>query len=225
MSQGTPDDGGLFGSPGGGRRPVRGGGGFGLWAILLGGAAGTAIAVGAFLLIQSHNAGTPDMGEAADCLGQGNLQCAEADYRAVLAKQPDDPSANSLLAIALARDDKDREAIPYFKRALALGVTTYDFYETYGASLRKLGDLDGAIGMDEAALKLRPTLNDIRARLADELVQRGRGPEALALLQSYDKDLTDNYRPPAFTAQIARIQAQIGHGPAVGNATQPPPAG
>src|SRR5580692_10837827 len=107
MSQG--DDGGRLGAGAPtGRRPPARGGGFGLWAMLLGGAAGTAIAVGAFVLIQSHGAGTPDMNEAADCLGQGNFQCAEADYRAVLARQPDDPSANSLLAIALARDDKDR---------------------------------------------------------------------------------------------------------------------
>jgi len=184
--------------------------------------AGTAVAVGVFLFLQAPKVGTPDMSEAADCLGQGDLDCAEADYRAVLIKHPDDPSANSLMAIALSRDSKDKEAIPYFKQAIALGVATYDFDETYATSLRKLGDVDGAIRLDYAALSIRPSLKDVRARLADELVARGRGPEALALLQSYDKDLVDNYRAPIFTAQIARIRSQIGHAPA--NATQPAPA-
>jgi Flp pilus assembly protein TadD len=214
MAEGTPDDGGMFGASRPAPARPRGGGGFGMWAILLGGLAGTAVAVGVFLYLHSPKLGTPDLGEAADCLGQGDLDCAEADYRAYLIKHPDDPSANSLMAIALARDGKDKEAIPYFKQAIALGVATYDFDESYAGSLRKTGDLDGAIREDYAALAIRPSLKDVRARLADELVARGRGQEALSLLQSYDKDLTDNYRAPVFTAQIARIQAGLGAAPA-----------
>jgi len=220
MAEGTPNDGGMFGAsrPAPARRPARGGG-FGMWAILLGGVAGTAVAVGVFLLLHSPKIGTADMGDAADCLGQGDLDCAEADYRAVLIKHPDDQSANSLMAIALSRDGKDKEAIPYFQHAIALGVSTYDFDETYAGSLRKLGDLDGAIREDYAALAIRPSLKDVRAKLADELVARGRSQEALTLLQSYDKDLTDNYRAPVFTAQIAKIQAGLGATPA--NAARP----
>jgi tetratricopeptide (TPR) repeat protein len=184
------------------------------WAIALGLIAGTAAAAAWFFVQQGAKMGTPDLTEAANCLGQGDLDCAEADYRAWLAKHPDDASANSMMAIALSRDGKDKDALAYFQRAEQLGVATYDFDETYADALRRLGDVDQAIRLDQAALAIRPMLTKVRATLADELVARGRAPEALKLLESYDKDLTDNGRPAIFTAQIAKIRAQTAPSPA-----------
>jgi predicted Zn-dependent protease len=180
------------------------------WAVALGLLAGTGVAVTVVVLQHSPKIGTADLGDATDCMSQGDLDCAEADFRAWLIKHPDDPGANSMMAISLSRDDKDKEALPYFKHAIAVGVRTYDFYETYATSLRKVGDIDGAIPMDQAALALRPSLNRIRATLADELASLGRGAEALKLLQDYDKDVVANYGHPVFTAQIAKIQAEMG---------------
>jgi tetratricopeptide (TPR) repeat protein len=194
------------------RRPggARSGGGYSMWAIAVGLLAGTAVAVAWFVLQHGGpRMGAPDQAEAAACLSDGDLDCAEADYRAWLAKHPDDAGANAQLALALSRDGKDKEALPYFQRAVQLGPVTYGFDETYAASLRKVGDLDGAIRLDQAALDLRPMLKDLRARLADELAARGRYAEAIALLASFDKAQTDNYNHPVFTAQIARLRAQM----------------
>jgi predicted Zn-dependent protease len=192
------------------------------WAIALGLLAGTAVAVAVVIVQHSPKIGNADLGDASECMSQGDLGCAEADFRAWLIKHPDDASANSMMAISLSRDAKDKEALPYFKHAIALGVKTYDFYESYAASLRKVGDIDGAIPMDQAALAIRPSLNQIRATLADELASRGRGPEALKLLQDYDKDQVANYGKPVFTAQIAKIEAEMAAAPAApGNRTAP----
>jgi predicted Zn-dependent protease len=211
-------------TPGAARLRPRRGGSYAPWAIGLGALAGTVAAVIWFLVLQGPKMGTPDLAEASDCMGQGDLDCAEADFRAWLVRHPDDASANSLMAIALSRDGKDKEALPYFQRSVQLGVATYDFDETYAGSLRKLGDIDGAIRLDQAALAIRPDLKDVRARLADELVSRGRAAEALTLLQSYDSDLTSNYRQPVFTAQIAKIRAQMAQGTPASTAAAGPRA-
>jgi predicted Zn-dependent protease len=196
------------------RRRSGGGFGTGSWAIIAGVAA-VAAAAGIWFLTQQKgpSAGTPDPGEAAACFAGGDLECAEADYRGLLAKHPDDPDANQQLALTLAREGKDKDALAYFQHAVQLGPVSYGFDEKYAASLRKLGDLDGAIRLDQAALDLRPMLNDIRARLADEMAQAGRYPDAIALLAAYDKEQTDNYNHPVFTAQIAKLQAQMANAP------------
>jgi len=156
--------------------------------------------------------GVPSKEEAYTCLENHDYPCAEADYYAYLKQYPNDAPATAILAITLTKDGQHKEALHYYKKALALGVATYDLYAGYAASLAAIGDIDGAIKMNYASLQLAPTLVDVRGTLADQLVQKGRGQEALTLLTNFDRQLEDEGQPDYFAAQIARIKTRLGGG-------------
>ncbi len=154
--------------------------------------------------------GTPSMGDAELCLQGANLPCAEADMLAYLKQYPKDLHATALLAITLTRDGRHKEALYYYKRAEAMGVGTYDFYAGYAKTLDTLGDTDGAMSKNQAAIRLVPSLVDVRGDLADEMVRKGRAKEALELLTSFDDQLAAKGYKPYFTEQIRRIKLNMG---------------
>ena len=154
--------------------------------------------------------GTASLGEAMDCLEQRNFACAEADFQAYLVKYPKDGQITARFAMTLTQDGQHERAISYYKRAQALGVDTYDFDAGYARSLGATGRLDDAIAMNRSALQIAPTLVDVRGALADELARKGRVPEALDLLQSFDQTLEDEGQPPYFEAKINQIKAAHG---------------
>jgi len=160
--------------------------------------------------------GTASIGEAMDCLEQRDLTCAEADFQAYLVKYPKDGQITARLAMTLTQDGQHERAISYYKRAQALGVDTYDFDGSYARSLDAAGRLDDAIAMNRSALQIVPTLVDVRGALADELARKGRVPEALDLLQSFDQTLEDEGQPPYFEAKINQIKAAHGIANAAG---------
>jgi len=154
--------------------------------------------------------GLPSMSDAERCIREHELPCAEADLLAYLKKYPNDSRATALLALTLTQDGRHKEAIYYYRKAEALGVATYDFYGTYAKSLEAVGDLDGAIQKNQEALKIVPNLVDVRGALADQLVKKGRGGEALQQLVDYDRQLEAQGYPPYFAAQIRQIRLRLG---------------
>lgn len=154
--------------------------------------------------------GQPSMGAAERCFRERDLPCAEADLIAYLKKYPKDGRATALLALTLTQDGRHKQAITYYSKADAMGVSAYDFYAGYARSLEAIGDLDGAIRKNQEALKLVPTLIDVRGALAEEMVRKGRGPEALQQLVDYDRQLEAEGYPPYFAAQIRRIRVRLG---------------
>lgn len=177
------------------------------------------LAIGGFFLYQpigqvfgvtAPELGTASLSEARHCYEAGDLACAEADYRAYIAKYPDDPKANATLAIMLTRDGRHKEALPFYRKALAVGATTYDVYANYAVSLEATGQIDEAIKMNQAALQIVPQLVDVRGSLANELVRKGRYREALTLLEGFDQQLIERGENPYFTTQIAQIREKMG---------------
>jgi len=154
--------------------------------------------------------GLPSMSDAKRCLQQHELPCAEADMFAYLKKYPNDANGDALLALILTEDGRHKEAIYYYRKAEGLGIATYDFYANYAKSLDAMGDADGAIAKNQLALKIVPTLVDVRGALAQELVRKGRAKEALDLLESFDRQLDSQGYPPYFAAQITQIKLKLG---------------
>jgi clan AA aspartic protease (TIGR02281 family) len=212
----------------GGKRKRRGSGGMmivaGVVALGLGGIGTVALLSFADNPIERKVIGVASLTAAKRCLGEHDLTCAEADYRAYIAKYPNDANATAILAITLTQDGHHEEAIPYYKKAAALGVDTYDFDANYATSLENTGDTDGAIKMNYAALKIVPSLVDVRGSLANELVSKGRTDEALDLLETFDRSLTDRGEAPYFTAQIERIRSKAGR-PSTDQGSPATPAG
>jgi clan AA aspartic protease (TIGR02281 family) len=154
--------------------------------------------------------GSPSLSEAQHCLDAQDFPCAEADYRAYLIKYPNDSKVMAIMAMTLTRDGQHKEAVWYYRKAAAMGVSAYDFDANYAISLDNTGQTDEAIKMNYAALQIAPTLVDVRGALANQLVRRGRGQEALNLLESFDRALADQGQTPYFTDQIRQIRAKIG---------------
>jgi predicted aspartyl protease len=160
----------------------------------------------AYFVLSAPKLGAPNLEAANACLQNGDYACAEADYRAYLLLYPNDKHANAAFAEALTRLGKHKDALAYYAKALALGAPSYRLYALYAQSLDATGQLDQAIKMNYAALQIAPDLVDVRGDLADQLVRRGRTPEALSLLQSYDQSLVEAGQPPYFPAQIQRLR-------------------
>ncbi len=154
--------------------------------------------------------GVPSVSEARACWRSGDLGCAEADYLAYLKRYPNDLHANASLALILTEDGRHREALPYYKKALDGGESTYDLQAGYARSLEATGDLDGAIKANRASLELVPQLVDVRGALARQLVKKGKAQEAVDLLESFDHDLVEKGEQPYFAAQIREIKTGMG---------------
>lgn len=154
--------------------------------------------------------GTPSLAEAQACFSQGDWVCARADYRAYLKKYPKDGHAAAMFAALLTRDGRHKEAVDYYKTAREQGISTYQFYAGYGRSLNALGQVDQAMEMNQAAIRLMPWLVEVRSDLADQLVSKGRTDEALEVLETYDRWMEDRGYAPYFRAKIEQVLAKTG---------------
>lgn len=97
---------------------------------------------------------------------QGNLSAAEAAWRSILARLPNDAEAYAHLGLLEARQDHYNEAIPYYRKALSINPNMPALRLDLGLSLFKSGDLHGAIQAFVPALKAEPASSPESARLA-----------------------------------------------------------
>jgi predicted aspartyl protease len=154
--------------------------------------------------------GLPSLSEAYICQRDGDIPCAEADLVAYTKKYPTDPKGYGRLAILLTQDGRHKESLYYYQKAESMGVATYDLDAGYAKSLDATGQIDAAMVRNRAALDIYPQLVDVREALAGELVRKGRGKEALDLLESFDRQLEDEGQQPYFTAQIKQMKLNLG---------------
>ncbi len=161
-------------------------------------------------LMDALHGAKPNLSDAETCLKNRQFACAEADYRSYLRNYPNDGATTAVLAIILTQDGKHKDAVPYYEKAVRLGVSTYDFHANYAVSLNTIGRIDDAITENTAALRILPSLVDVRGSLADQLVKKGRGKEAVELLEHFDQSLAEQGQPPYFPSQIAQIRSKLG---------------
>jgi tetratricopeptide (TPR) repeat protein len=140
--------------------------------------------------------GLASMSEALVCQRDGDIPCAEADLVAYTKKYPNDSHAFALLAIILTQDGRHKEALYYYQQAEKMGVATYDLDAGYAKSLDATGHIDAAMAKNRAALGIYPTLVDVRGAFADELMRKGRGKEAVDLLESFAANWRRRASPP-----------------------------
>lgn len=178
------------------------------------GADGQAQAASAPLVLPTT---TPELQKfAVDCLRKDDLKCAETALVAYEKVRPDDDRGTATLADVYRREGKDKEAIVEFQKVLAGGVGTYDVFAGYADCLTRLGRPDEAIDWSYKALKLVPSLVDVRGSLAKLLVQRHRKEEALALLTEFDQHLESLGHDAYFTGQRVAIESLPDTGDAAG---------
>jgi tetratricopeptide (TPR) repeat protein len=97
---------------------------------------------------------------------QGKFSDAEAAWKSILARRPNDAEAYAHLGLLEARQEHYKEAIPYYRKALAITPNMPNLELDLGLSLFKSGDLRGAIQTFEPVLKKEPASAPESARLA-----------------------------------------------------------
>jgi tetratricopeptide (TPR) repeat protein len=104
---------------------------------------------------------------------QGAFGEAIGHFRAALRGDPDNFSINFRLADALARTGDLLGADTFFRKALDINSGSAETHAAYASALTALGRYDDAISHYEAALRLKPDLEQARLRLNQLLARRG----------------------------------------------------
>ncbi|HMC15396.1 MAG TPA: retroviral-like aspartic protease family protein [Albitalea sp.] len=146
---------------------------------------------------------------ALKCLQQRALECAEGNWSFYLRLRPADANALANYGIVLTMREKYEAAIPQFEKAIDLGEGSHDIFAHYADSLGKVGRTNDAIDWSYKTLVVVPTLVDVRGSLAKLLVLQKRHHEALALLTSFDEQLSRQGHAAYFTGQRIAIESSI----------------
>jgi tetratricopeptide (TPR) repeat protein len=96
---------------------------------------------------------------------QGNLPAAESAWRAILERHPADAEAYAHLGFIAARQEHYKEAVPLYRKALAINPAMPGLRLNVGLALFKSGDLKEAILDFTALLKSKPSTSPEAQRL------------------------------------------------------------
>ncbi|MBV8830205.1 MAG: tetratricopeptide repeat protein [Acidobacteriaceae bacterium] len=141
------------------------------------------VVFGALLLPFAHPLMGSDFEEAAAAFERGDLRAAEVAVRSVLAKQPDDARALTLLGAVLDSEQKYQDAERAYRRALALAPNSLTLLNNYANHQMAVGDLNGARTSYLKVLAGDPTRANANLQLASISVRQKKAPEALRYLQ------------------------------------------
>lgn len=129
--------------------------------------------------------GQPDLLYARALMAEqlDRFEILEADLRAVLEKNPDDPNALNALGYSLVeRDDRLEEAKRYLDRAIQLRPDDPAILDSYGWLQYRLGNSEAAIGYLQRAYQ-QVSDPEIASHLGEVLWEMGRHGEAKKILR------------------------------------------
>lgn len=121
---------------------------------------------------------------AADLHRRGRWDEAEARYRAVLDRHPDQPDAMHLLGLLDHQRGRHEEAEARIRRAIALAPGRGDFRNNLGVALKAQGRPAEAEAEYREALRLQPGYLDALSNLGVVLYELGRAEEASGPLEA-----------------------------------------
>lgn len=112
----------------------------------------------------------------------GRLGDAEAVYRQILARFPDQPDALHLLGVACHLQGRGEEGVRLIRRAIERNPNAAPFHSNLANMLRDRGRRDEAIDAYRAAVRLAPDNRDAHDNLGTLLCAAGRLEEGVAAL-------------------------------------------
>lgn len=128
--------------------------------------------------------------QALACQQNGDMEGAEAGFRAVLEAEPDHPDALVLLGALLQKTRKPREAVELIERAIEVAPEKGrkpdpSWRVALSFAKRDAGDGEGALEEIEALLKLSPGTNELVFLRAELLQRLERHDEAIEDYQKF----------------------------------------
>ncbi len=123
------------------------------------------------------------MGQGLVAMKKNRLAEAEAAFRELTERMPDNASLLSLLGSVLSKEDRKAEAIDTFRRVLELDPDDADAQGNLGDLYARAGDHDAALRHNLVALEHQPRKVDVRIAIQQEWVRRGRYSAAVDLLR------------------------------------------
>jgi tetratricopeptide (TPR) repeat protein len=114
------------------------------------------------------------------------------------------------VAMDLARDGKIDEAIPQFRKALALSPGDAKAHYQLGIALQKKGDMEGAVQEFRTALAADPTNSANGAVYSDLGLALARSGKLDDSIESYEKALASNPDDPIAHAGLGTVLSETG---------------
>jgi len=111
---------------------------------------------------------------------RGDLDGAEAAYRAVLAQAPGDADALHMMGVLADQRGDGEAAVALIRRAIAAGPERAFVHANLGNALHRLGRLVEAVASHRRAVSLRPDSAPMLGNLAASLLAAGEAGEAVA---------------------------------------------
>lgn len=143
------------------------------------------------------------------CAQVRDYACEEKNYRQLLRLHPNDTTYLFNIGRVLAIQDKHKEALEYFERAIALGEGAWNLFGYYATSLAEVGRTDEAIDWSYKTLSILPKVYDIRSNLVKYLVLKKRYYEALSVIDEFDVPARARGEQAYFEGQRIAIESTL----------------
>lgn len=138
-------------------------------------------------MLAYHMVDEPDCRQVLDMAladhDAGRVAQAEAGYRSVLARDPDDPDALNLLGVLLQERGALDESIALLDRALAVEPDFPEALANLARARRLSGDAKAAANLARRAITLDPDLAEAHLNLGQALLVLGNEPGAMVALR------------------------------------------
>jgi tetratricopeptide (TPR) repeat protein len=138
---------------------------------------------------------------------RGDLDVAEAGYRAILAAQPNHFDAAQLLGAVLAMRGRNAEAEPVLRRAIALNPKVAAVHNNLGNVVKGQGRVEESLADYGRAIALDPRYADAFNNRGNVHLELGRNAEALA---DYERALALDPGNINALQKSARILVELG---------------
>lgn len=139
----------------------------------------------------------------AECNTYGNTKCSLAVFAKILEKDPGDKMALANLAMAQTHLGDHSSAVTNYRRAIDMGVATYDVYAFYADSLNELGRKKMALLYYRRAFDLNSQLIDVAKKLGYLLFEMERYQEAFEIIDRFIE------RHPEAVEELEELHEQL----------------
>ncbi len=154
------------------------------------------------------SASLPSLAEGLEFHRAGKLAAAEGVYRQVVAAEPDNADAWSLLGAVCINLNRLDEAARHLDEALRINPRHHAAFDNRGVLLGKQGKYDEAVECFQQALAIQPNQAVTYLNMAEALLRNGQPSEAIAAFRRVLALAPDSLRAHSELARVLRDEGR-----------------